>query len=157
MAGCSVIRPMEEKDLARIHEIERCSFAVPWSEDAMRSELGNPVARYLVLEEEGQVMGYVGTWIIIDEGHITNIAVHPDARGRGHGKALLLGLMRIAQELGVAFMDLEVRVSNAPAISLYRKLGFKPAGIRKGYYEDNGEDAQIMVNDKLWAAIQKNA
>ena len=89
-------------------------------------------------------MGYAGMWIILDEGHITNIAVDPTYRRQGIGQGLLDELTKLAVERGAIAMTLEVRVSNAEAQSLYTKLGFVPRGIRKGYYQDNKEDALIM-------------
>ncbi|MDR3085272.1 MAG: ribosomal protein S18-alanine N-acetyltransferase [Christensenellaceae bacterium] len=149
-----LIRPMEERDLPRVGEMERLCFATPWSEDAMEYEITqNNLARYLVLEEDGQVCAYAGTWLVFEEGHITNVAVHPAFRRRGYGSAVLRALMRLAAGEGIEFMDLEVRVSNEAAIALYKGLGFKKAGLRKGYYEDNGEDAIVMVNDRLEQAL----
>ena len=98
---------------------------------------------------------HAGTWLIIDEGHITNIAVHPDKRGKGYGTKVTSAMMQAAVDVGVQYMTLEVRVSNEPALALYKKLGFKKAGVRKKYYEDNGEDAYIMVNDRLQQSIDR--
>ena len=148
------IRPMEFGDIDRIMEIERLCFATPWFREAMESELNNAAARYLVLLEDGQPCAYAGAWVVIDEGHVTNVAVHPAARRRGYGKAVLRALIALLRELGVTYMTLEVRVSNEAAIALYKGLGFKKAGVRKGYYEDNREDAHIMVNDRLERALR---
>jgi ribosomal-protein-alanine N-acetyltransferase len=92
----------------------------------------------------GQVAGYCGFWLILDEAHITNIAVHPEFRGKGYGKRLLQYVMERARRLGALKMTLEVRVSNHVAQSLYEKMGFVRSGVRKGYYTDNKEDALIM-------------
>ncbi len=146
-------RPMEYRDIDQILAIENSSFAIPWSREAMESELRNSAARYQVLEENGRVLAYAGAWVVIDEGHVTNVAVHPNARGRGLGKAVLRALIQELLALDVCYMTLEVRVSNLPAISLYKRLGFKKAGLRKGYYEDNREDAYIMVTDQLGLAL----
>jgi len=146
-------RPMEYRDIDQILAIENSSFAIPWSREAMESELRNSAARYQVLEENGRVLAYAGAWVVIDEGHVTNVAVHPNARGRGLGKAVLRALIQELLALDVCYMTLEVRVSNLPAISLYKRLGFKKAGLRKGYYEDNREDAYIMVTDQLDLAL----
>ena len=108
-----------------------------------------------MLLEDGVVSAYAGTWLIIDEGHITNIAVHPDKRGKGYGTNVTSAMMQAAVDVGVQYMTLEVRVSNEPALALYKKLGFKKAGVRKKYYEDNGEDAYIMVNDRLQQSIDR--
>ena len=142
-------RSLRAEDLDRVMEIERLSFSMPWSREAMEQELHNPAARYQVLEADGQVQAYAGAWLVIDEGHVTNVAVHPDARRRGYGRAVLRALIRQLMDLGVTYMTLEVRVSNEAAISLYKQLGFKRAGLRKGYYEDDREDAYIFVSDRL--------
>ena len=92
-------------------------------------------------------MGYVGIWFVMDEGHITNVAVHSDYRGRKIGDKLVQALVNLCRENKIVSMTLEVRVSNIVAQNLYKKYGFKLAGIRKEYYSDNKEDAMIMWND----------
>ncbi|MBC7325732.1 MAG: ribosomal protein S18-alanine N-acetyltransferase, partial [Moorella sp. (in: Bacteria)] len=104
----------------------------------------NNFAYYYIAQAGGQVVGYAGMWIILDEAHITNVAVHPHYRGRRLGELLLRVLMQEALHLGADRMTLEVRVSNRPAQRLYERLGFTRAGVRKGYYNDNREDAIIM-------------
>lgn len=137
-------------DLDRIDEIERRSFAMPWSPASFQRELkDNPAARYLVLSEDESVVAYAGMWLVLDEGHVTNIAVHPDHRGKGYGKRVTSALIQLAANLGMAWMTLEVRRSNAVAQSLYRKLGFIDVGYRKRYYEDNKEDALVMALEHL--------
>lgn len=150
-----IARAMRLEDLDAVMEIEHGSFAIPWTREDLEGELSNRVARYVVVTEDGVVVAYAGTWLIIDEGHITNVAVHPDKRGKGYGTAVLSALMREAVEAGVFYMTLEVRVGNQPALALYQKLGFKKAGLRKKYYEDNGEDARIMVNDRLQQSLDR--
>ncbi len=131
-------RLMEEKDIDQILRIEQECFAAPWSRESFENELRkNKFALYLVLEEEDKVIGYCGSWLIIDEIHITNIAILPEYRGRKLGEALLRKMMEIAKLEGANTMTLEVRVSNHVAISLYRKLGFQEGGIRKNYYTYN--------------------
>ncbi len=150
-----MVRPMCLEDIDGVMEIEHGSFAVPWTRQDLVGELSNTAARYFVVIEDGMVAAYAGTWLIIDEGHITNVAVHPQRRGRGYGALVLSALMQAAVDVGVTYMTLEVRVSNEPALGLYKKLGFKKAGLRKKYYEDNGEDAHIMVNDRLQQSIDR--
>ncbi len=136
---------MEEQDIPAILQVEHASFSIPWTEEAFFNELQkNKFAVYLVIEIEGKVIGYVGAWIIIDEAHITNIAILPDYRGKRLGEKLLAEMIKTAIQLGVKTMTLEVRISNEVAKQLYRKFGFKDGGIRKGYYTDNQEDALIM-------------
>ena len=141
------IRPMEIGDIDAVHAIESATFSSPWSRDAFGQEMQNPCAYYLVLESAEGVIGFAGTWIILDEGHITNIAIIQAQRGKGYGEALTQRLIDDMLEQGVTFMTLEVRVSNAVAQALYKKLGFKKAGVRKKYYEDDGEDAYIMIRE----------
>lgn len=143
------IRPMKAEDIDEVLVIESLCFPTPWSREAFRAEIeDNYCARYVVAELEGMVIGYGGMWIIIDEAHITNIAVHPNYRGRGVGEAIMKGLIQTAARLKVEGMTLEVRVSNMIAQNLYKKLGFVAIGVRKGYYTDNGEDALIMWRGK---------
>lgn len=139
------IEPMRLRDLDQVIRIERLSFSAPWSKAAFLSELlENDRARYLVARVGDQVVGYTGMWIILDEGHITNVAVHPHWRNRGVATHLLTALEDLAREQGVRRMTLEVRKSNVVAHTLYEKLGFRDAGIRRAYYRDNNEDAIIM-------------
>lgn len=140
-----IVRPMHLNDLEAIVEIERASFSTPWSLEAFKTELkDNEYARYLCLELEGQVIGYMGLWLILDEGHITNIAITPNHRGRKWGELLMRSVMEEMVKQGMERMTLEVRASNCAAQSLYKRLGFTIAGVRKGYYADTGEDAMIM-------------
>jgi ribosomal-protein-alanine N-acetyltransferase len=136
---------MEMEDIDQILVIERLSFTIPWSREAFNNELThNQYARYLVMEEEERIIGYCGLWIVLDEAHVTNIALLPDYRGKGLGTDLLSQATIEARKLGACTMTLEVRVSNYIAQSLYRKLGFENGGIRKNYYSDNQEDALVM-------------
>ncbi|MCH1638712.1 ribosomal protein S18-alanine N-acetyltransferase [Paenibacillus timonensis] len=132
-------------DLPDVMVIEHESFSLPWSEEAFRNELThNHFARYQIMEIQGRPIGYAGMWTILDEAHVTNIAVRTAYRGRHLGEKLLRRMMEWAAELGMVRMTLEVRVSNTVARALYEKMGFAPAGVRKGYYSDNHEDAIIM-------------
>jgi [ribosomal protein S18]-alanine N-acetyltransferase len=140
-----IIRLMTNRDLDDVLELEHQSFTLPWSKEAFYNELHhNQHAVYVVIEDDGKIVGYCGTWLILDEAHITNIAVLPTYRGRGLGEKLLRYMMNFSKSRNVVTMTLEVRVSNFVAQSLYEKLGFKKGGIRKNYYSDNGEDAIVM-------------
>ena len=141
------ISPMKRADLEVVIEIEKASFPTPWSRYAFLAELyENRRARYFVAREKatGKVVGYVGTWLILDEAHITNIAVHPKFRRKGIGKKLMLAAIDYAESKNVEAVTLEVRASNTIAQRLYEDIGFVSVGIRPGYYHDNGEDAVIM-------------
>ncbi|RAL22031.1 ribosomal protein S18-alanine N-acetyltransferase [Thermoflavimicrobium daqui] len=138
-------RPMEVSDLSSILDVEVNSFSAPWPKQAFYNELvRNQFAHYTVVTINDKVIGYCGLWIILDEAHITNIAIHPNYRGKGLGEATLMYVMETAKMLGANKMTLEVRVSNHIAQSLYKKMGFVPSGIRPKYYSDNQEDALIM-------------
>ena len=140
-----IIRNAQEKDVKSMAELDLICFADPWSEESFRNEiLSNERAFYIVAEIEGEVVGYAGLWAILDEGHITNVAVSPAYRRKGIGKAIVGTLVEVAEENGLNSFTLEVRESNLPAQGLYEQFGFKPAGVRKGYYLDNGENAIIM-------------
>lgn len=139
------IVPMTGEDIKAVYDVECLSFATPWSLESFTSEIyNNNMAKYLVAKSGGEVVGYGGMWLVLDEGHITNIAVHPEHRGKGIGDALVLAIIKTAKENGIKRMTLEVRPSNWTALNLYKKYGFQEAGVRKGYYEDTGEDAVIM-------------
>lgn len=143
--GDILVRFMVAGDIEQVLNIEKLCFSTPWSEEAFQTEIErNQCARYVVAEYEEKVVGYGGMWIILNEAHITNVAVHPDYRGQGIGEAIMHGLVGTAIKQRVSGMTLEVRTSNKIAQNLYRKLGFAARGIRKAYYSDNGEDALIM-------------
>ncbi|WP_235860242.1 ribosomal protein S18-alanine N-acetyltransferase [Rossellomorea aquimaris] len=139
------IRFMTVDDLDAVMEIEHCSFSIPWTREAFYNEIEqNHLSTYLVVEDGESIAGYCGVWLVVDEAHITNVAVLPDYRGKGLGEALMKGIMEIAKEVGARVMTLEVRVSNEAAKGLYRKMGFQDGGIRRRYYSDNQEDALVM-------------
>ena len=141
-----IYRRMTLDDVPQVHEIELKTFHTPWSYQSFVDEMTtNKCARYIVAEEDGRVLGYAGAWLIFDEGHITNIAVNEAHRGRGIGKGVTRELMQYAANMGVQYMTLEVRKSNLVAQSLYKSVGFIELGVRKRYYEDNGEDAYLYV------------
>lgn len=139
------LQEMTIEDIDQVCEIEELSFKTPWSRESFEAEiLTNKLARYLVAKVDGKVAAYGGMWIVLDEGHITNIAVHPDHRGRKVGEKLVRSLLEKAESCGARDVTLEVRESNTAARKLYKKLGFADGGLRKGYYSDTGEDAIIM-------------
>lgn len=139
------IRGMTEADIKAIVEIEEEVFTTPWSEGAFLTEIReNKLAQYFVVEINKKVVGYGGIWLIINEGHITNIAIKEEYRGRGFGSKILEALIYICQLKNISSMTLEVRRSNKIAQELYKKYGFVDCGIRPKYYADNKEDAIIM-------------
>jgi len=145
-----VIRPMTLDDLPQVLEIDRLSFPIPWPERSYRFELSeNPSSTLLVAtrKEAGctRLAGYIGFWLIVDEAHISTLAVHPRFRRQGIGSGLLEAALEQAAGKGADFATLEVRVSNQVAIDLYRRFGFHVVGRRAKYYRDNDEDALLMT------------
>ena len=144
------IRRMTRSDVDAVHAIEESTFQKPWTKaDFEREMTQNACARYLVAEKQGRIIGFAGTWIVLDESHITNIAITEKERGRGYGLLLTKALMQYAANLGVTYATLEVRRGNTAAQNLYKKLGFVYVGVRKRYYEDNGEDALILCCEHM--------
>ncbi|MEW9123558.1 MAG: ribosomal protein S18-alanine N-acetyltransferase [Thermotaleaceae bacterium] len=140
-----IVRKMEKEDIPQVMEIEEQCFSVPWTEEAFTMEVEqNKLARYVVAELEGRIVGYGGIWLILDEAHVTNIAIDPDYRGRKYGDQLVEAMIALTEKEGINNMTLEVRASNYVAQRLYEKYGFKACGIRPKYYQDNHEDAVIM-------------
>lgn len=139
------IRVADPEDIFSIYEISTLCFPISWSITSIKGELtSNTHARYVVAVENGAVVGFAGLWMIVDEGHITNIAVHPDSRRKGIGVLLMDKLMSISKNENLIGITLEVRKSNLSAQGLYKKFGFVEEGVRRNYYSDNGEDAIIM-------------
>jgi len=146
----AVIRRMVYADCEAVQQIEQDTFAMPWSLESFRHEItDNACARYLVAELDGQIVGFAGLWMTIDEGQVTNIAVKQEYRGQGIGNQLFTALMQYAANLGAICMTLEVRRSNLAAQHLYISKGFIVLGVRKRYYEDNNEDAFFMACDHM--------
>ena len=135
--------PMQERHLAALAEIEKVCFHAPWSADMLREELGKGL--FLVAERDGVAVGYVGCQTVLDEGYITNVAVSPDCRRQGVGRALIGTLVSHAGAQGLAFVTLEARTSYMPAIALYENAGFQKVGVRKNFYTAPVEDALLMT------------
>lgn len=167
-----LLQPMQVRDIPEVLEIERVCFPMPWSAHAYRYEIEeNTLSWYVVArpapprQERGvlgkvlalrppspsrtPIIGYGGLWMMVDEAHISTLAVAPAYRRRGVGELLLLALIEEAEQRGAAAITLEVRVSNLPAQRLYEKYGFTVQGRRVRYYSDNGEDAYIMTTPPL--------
>lgn len=143
-------RAMAHHDIVSVVPIERQCFGDRWTAAAFAAELENPSSTYIVAEKNGQIVGYAGFWLILEEAHITTIAVNPAEQGQKIGEQLLLHLIRAASTLGAKWLTLEVRVSNTVAQRLYEKYGFSSLGKRRGYYQDDGEDALVMWTENIW-------
>lgn len=135
MTGCHV---------PQVAALEKECFSDPWSQRSVASELENPLALWLVWEEDGQVLGYVGSQTVLDETDMMNVAVSAQARRRGIAQALVEALVIQLKQRGSRCLTLEVRASNAPAITLYEKLGFRQVGRRPNYYSHPKEDGLIL-------------
>lgn len=144
--GDGVIRlvPLEEKYIPSIVEIDKRSEAVPWSEASFQNELSHPHGVFYVAVDSDEVVGYAGMWLIIDEAHITTIAVSPERRREGIGRILMVALLEEAKRRGIVCSTLEVRAGNVAAIMLYERLGYLRVAVRRAYYPDNREDALVM-------------
>lgn len=144
------IRRMQEEDIQRVMEIERASSELIWPERSYRFELreNNAERAWVAFEPDGLVIGFVMLWLIVDELHVPNFAVSPEFRRRGAGLALLGNGLAQGWYEGARCSFLEVRSGNSAAIGLYTKLGFEQVSVRKGYYQDNREDAILMNLDE---------
>lgn len=146
------IKPMTQADIDNVIAIEAASYGEHhWSKESFFNELSNELARYYcAFNDNGNLMGYAGTWQILEEAHLTNIAVSPDFRRRKVAESMLAVVIDECRKNGIKYITLEVRVSNTPAINLYEKYGFKSLGTRKGYYQNNNEDALIMWTENMF-------
>jgi len=136
---------MTPADLTAVLRIEELSFTTAWPQNAFANEIrDNKLAHYFVGRVGDAVVAYGGIWVILEDSHVTTIAVHPDYRGRKLGEEMLLKLLDEAIAQGASWITLEVRESNESAQRLYRKYGFTTVSTRRGYYSDNGENALVM-------------
>ena len=141
------IVPMEERHLDDLARLERLCFSRPWSRQALKEELTNPAACFLVGEEAGEVLGYAGMHCAAGECYVDNVAVFPEARRQGVGRKLMEALLQAAAAWGGEFLSLEVRPSNLEALALYRGLGFREVGRRRRFYDDPVEDGLLLTKD----------
>jgi ribosomal-protein-alanine N-acetyltransferase len=146
------IRPMAKTDIDDVVAVEEESYGKHhWSKESFFNELSNDLAHYFcACDKDGKLLGYIGTWQIIEEAHITNVSVRMDYRRKKIGEALLHRAIEDCYKNGIKYITLEVRVSNEKAINLYTKYGFKSLGTRKEYYQDNNEDALIMWTENIF-------
>ena len=146
------ISKMTTDDIEKVVEIEAEAYGEHhWSKSSFYDEMNNNLAKYYVAKtSSGELVGYAGTWHIIDEGHITTIAVKKTHLRKHIGEAIIIKILEDCYCAGIKYLTLEVRVSNTPAIKLYTKYGFNSLGTRKGYYQDNNEDALIMWTENIF-------
>ena len=139
------VREATKEDIANIAELEKVSFAIPWSEESIRHDvLESSIANVLVAELDDKFAGYADVWIVSGEGQMNNIAVVPELRGIGIGTSLMAEVVDLVRNQDCTEMSLEVRPSNERAMNMYKSLGFREVGERGGYYLDDGEAAAIM-------------
>ncbi|HEY2475758.1 MAG TPA: ribosomal protein S18-alanine N-acetyltransferase [Candidatus Cybelea sp.] len=151
------IEPMIANDISAVIRIERACFSTVWPSDAFYNELNtNKLAHYFVGRYGDRVVAYGGIWVVIEDSHITTLAVDPEYRRRGFGEVLLMRLIDEAMERGASWMTLEVRESNTAAQQLYRKYGFTTVTMRAGYYTDDNESALIMWAGSLKSELYRN-
>jgi len=151
------IAPMTTPDVAAVARIERACFSTVWPNDAFYNELStNKLAHYFVGRLEDRIVAYGGIWVILEDSHITTLAVDPGYRGRRFGEVLLMRLIDEAIDGGAGWMTLEVRESNTVAQRLYRKYGFTTVTMRAGYYSDDNESALIMWAGSLKSELYRN-
>ncbi|MBO5948213.1 ribosomal protein S18-alanine N-acetyltransferase [bacterium] len=152
------IRRMEKSDLDQVMQIEAEAYGEHhWSKDSFCNELENNLSRYYsAVDENNNLLGYLGAWFIFEEAHVTTVAVRKQCKKQGIANALMLHLIDACYENMIKYVTLEVRVSNIPALGLYTKWGFKDVGVRKGYYQDNNEDALIMFTENIFHEKFKN-
>lgn len=146
------IMPMQKSQIDEVLKIEEQAYGDHhWSKDSFYGELSNDLAHYYsAFDLENNLVGYAGSWQILDEAHITTIAVKPEFQRKKIGEALLDKILANCYKNEIKYITLEVRASNTPAISLYEKYGFKSLGTRKGYYQNNNEDALIMWTENIF-------
>jgi ribosomal-protein-alanine N-acetyltransferase len=144
------IRKMTVEDVPAVVDLDQKSFSLPWPERSFRFELtDNPASRCWVAERDGNVVGMIVVWLIVEEAHVATIATHPDYRRQGIGRRLLAYALRHLMQDGARSSFLEVRESNIAAQEMYRKFGYEATGRRRRYYRDNDEDAILMSLDSL--------
>lgn len=142
-----VVEPMRAQDLDAVYSIAHASFPAPWSRQMLAEDLYRPFAyvRVLRASPHDPITAFAGSWVVSDELHVLNLATHPRARGRGYGRMLMEDALAYARQRCVRTVTLEVRQSNRAAYRLYERLGFRSIGVRPGYYENDGEDAIVML------------
>ena len=157
MEKVKVLR-MTKEDVEDVFHIEELIHPNHhWSKDSFYNEIANNLAYYYCVKNENdKILAYIGIWQILEEAHVTTLGVHPDFRGLQLAQILLIQALKDCYKNMIKYVTLEVRESNVPAISLYEKFLFESIGMRKKYYQDNGENALIMFTQNIWYDTFKN-
>ena len=152
------IHKITQQDVEEVFNIEALIHPKHhWSKDSFYNEISNNLARYYCCKDsDGKILAFIGFWVILEEAHITTLGTHPDYRKNQLAEALLVQCIETCYKEMVKYITLEVRESNIPAINLYEKYGFSSIGMRKNYYQDNGENAIIMFTQNIWYDSFKN-
>lgn len=137
---------LKKSDPPQLAALDKRCFVIPWSEKAFEDEVNNKLAHYFIARDGEKIVGYAGFWEVCGEGDITNVAVDADYRRQHIGSSLIEAMLKVASDMKLELLTLEVRRSNIAAQNLYKKYGFEEIGMRKGYYSDNKEDAIIMTH-----------
>ncbi|MBX3097534.1 MAG: ribosomal protein S18-alanine N-acetyltransferase [Fimbriimonadaceae bacterium] len=143
------VAPLSAEHIDRVLAIDKASQSSPWSKESFQVELDRPQGVFLVAIGDGVVVGFAGAWLVLDEAHVTNVAVDPARRRQGIARKLIRELLERVKSDGATCATLEVRAGNEPAVRLYEAFGFRSVGRRKGYYPNDGEDALVMWLDDM--------
>ncbi len=150
------IRPLTLKDAKKAYALLKASFSMPGEYEDMVNNLSNPLTRAIGMFDGEKLIGYGAFWLLMEEAHVTHVAVDECFRGQGLGKELMVHLIQHASDCGARFMELECRRGNAVALSMYHKLGFLRVGFKKNYYPDTNEDAVVFALIALPAPNAEN-
>lgn len=151
------IAPMRVEDIGDVLRVEAQCFSTTWPRNAFYNELTeNKLAHYFVGKAGEEIIAYGGLWVILEDAHITTVAVEPGHQGQGYGERMLVCLLDEAIERGASWVTLEVRESNSGAQQLYKKYGFTVVNTRRGYYSDNDENALVMWAGNLKGTVYRN-
>ncbi len=139
------IRPLTETDAQKAYALLKASFSMPGEYEDTVNNLSNPLTRAIGMFEGDQLIGYGAFWLLMEEAHVTHVAIDPSLRGQGFGREIMKKLIQHASDCGARFMELECRRGNTVALSMYHKLGFLRVGFKKNYYPDTNEDAVVLA------------
>lgn len=151
-----VIRPLTVRDAGQAYALLRDSFSMPGEYQDMLDNLSNPITRALGLFDGETMIGYGAFWLLMEEAHVTHVAIHKNMRRQGLGNKMMAALIQHASDCGARFMELECRRGNEAALSMYHKLGFLRVGFKKNYYPDTNEDAVVLALISLPAPNEEN-
>lgn len=150
------IRPLTVSDAEKAYALLKASFSMPGEYQDTVNNLSNPLTRAIGMFDGDKMIGYGAFWLLMEEAHVTHVAVLEELRGQGLGREMMQRVIQHASDCGAGFMELECRRGNAPALSMYHKLGFLRVGFKKNYYPDTNEDAVVLALISLPAPNVEN-